>query len=103
VAGTAACVVGQVSVIPEAYDIAAVYRSCALYYQQMKDLAQAKTYWMMYDGGKEAGYANVYGGIIGDMLANEGETEEGSYVPPAGSVSTNPAPYYLPMNNASGF
>lgn len=101
--GTAAYTIGQCSVIPEAYDIAPVYRSAALYYQQQKDLAQAKTYWMMYDGGMEAGYSPVYGGIIAQMLANEGETEEGAYIPPAGTTNTTNAPYYFPMSNASGF
>lgn len=103
--GTAAFTIGQVSVIPEAYDIAPVYRSAALYYQQQKDLAQAKTYWMMYDGGMEAGYSPVYGGIIAQMLANEGETEEGAYIPPSGANSSSPSgvPYYFPMSDASGF
>ena len=104
-AGTAACVIGQVSPIPEAYDIAVVYRSTALYYQQQKDLTAAKTYWTMYDGGFEAGYTKEYGGIIGQMLENEGETEEGAYVPPAGSTDpTNVGtPYFFPMQDASGF
>lgn len=105
VAGSAACVIGQVSPIPEAYDVAVVYRSAALYYQQQKDLTTAKTYWTMYDGGFEAGYTKEYGGIIGQMLENEGETEEGAYVPPAGSTDpTNVGtPYYFPMQDASGF
>ena len=104
-AATAACTVGQGTVIPEAYDIAPVYRACALYYQQQKDLAQAKTYWMMYDGGMEAGYSNSYGGIIQQMLDNEGETEEGSYLAPTGTTSPSQSgtPYYFPMSDASGF
>ncbi len=101
--GTAACTVGQCSVIPEAYDIAIAYRSAALYYQQQARLPEAKTYWMMYDGGMEAGYSPVYGGIIAQMLANEGETEEGSYIPPIGTTSATSAPYYFPMSDASGF
>ena len=105
VAGTAACTIGQVAPIPEAYDIAVVYRATALYWQQQKDLVTAKTYWTMYDGGVEAGYSKEYGGIILQMLENEGETEEGAYVPPAGSgQSTGMAgPYYYPMQDASGF
>lgn len=104
-AGTAACVIGQATAIPEAYDIAPVYRASALYYQQQKDLAQAKTYWMMYDGGMEAGYSDRYGGIIQQMLDNEGETQEGSYVPPTGTTSPTQSgtPYYFPMSDASGF
>ncbi len=103
-AGTAAYTIGQCSVIPQAYDIAAVYRATALYWQKEGDLNRAKTYWMMYDGGNEAGYSNEYGGIISQMLANEGETEEGSYVPPfAGDSNMIQAPYYFPWSQASGF
>lgn len=104
-AGTAAYTIGQCSVIPEAYDIAAVYRATALYWQNQNDLVRAKTYWMLYDGGKEAGYVNDYGGIILEMLENEGETEEGAYIPPFGSESSSIqfAPYYFPFQLASGF
>lgn len=58
----------------------------------------------MYDGGMEAGYSKDYGGLMLQMLSNEGETEEGSYVPPFGSGMNLPqAPYYLPYADASGF
>lgn len=104
VAGTAAYTIGQCSVIPEAYDIAIVYRATALYWQNQNDLQRAKTYWTLYDGGNEAGYTDTYAGLIGQMLANEGETEEGSYVPPFASTTNLPqAPYYLPYQDASGF
>lgn len=105
VAGTAAYTIGQMSPIPEAYDVAIAYRASALYWQQNFDLAQAKTYWMMYDGGNEAGYSDVYGGIIGQMLATEGETEEGCYISKFGSSNTSimKAPYYFPFQDARGF
>lgn len=105
VAGSAAYTLGQCSVIPEAYDVAIVYRSAALYWQQQGNLARAKTYWMMYDGGNEAGYSKEYGGIISQMLANEGETEEGAYLPPfaSSSATIQTAPYYFPYQLASGF
>ena len=52
----------------------------------------------------EYGESKVYGGLIGEMLENEGETEEGAYIPPFASTSNLPqAPYYLPYQNASGF
>lgn len=104
-AATATYTIGQCSVIPQAYDIAVVYRSTALYWQKEGDLTRAKTYWMMYDGGKEAGYTSEYGGIILEMLENEGETEEGAYIPPYGTSSTTimTAPYYFPYQLASGF
>jgi len=103
-AGSAAYTIGQCSVIPEAYDIAIVYRATALYWQNQNDLVRAKTYWMLYDGGNEAGYSKEYSGLIGQMLANEGETEEGAYLPPFGRTQNSPqAPYYWPFQDASGF
>lgn len=103
-AGSAAYTIGQASVIPEAYDIAVVYRAVALYWEQNNDLERAKSYWLKYDGGNEAGYNSEYGGIISQMLANEGETEEGSYIPPFASSQNLPnAPYYFPYQDASGF
>lgn len=104
-AGSATYTIGQVPVVPEAYQPAITYRSVALYWQQQGELNKAKTYWMMYDGGNEAGYSGEYGGIISQMLANEGETEEGSYIPPfaKGSNTIMQAPYYFPFQLASGF
>ncbi len=104
-AGTAACTIGQCSVIPEAYQPAILYRTEALYWEQQNDIKRAKVCWLKYDGGVEAGYAKDYGGLIGEMLANEGETEEGAYIPPYGSTSNTilTAPYYFPYQLASGF
>jgi len=102
--GTAAYTIGQCSVIPEAYDIGIVYRATALYWDNNKDLARGKSYWLKYDGGNEAGYSNEYGGLVGQMLANEGETEEGAYIPPfASTINTPQAPYYFPYQDATGF
>lgn len=102
-AGSATYTIGQVPVIPEAYQPAIEYRTTALYWQNQNDLQRAKTYWMLYDGGNEAGYSKEYGGLISQMLATEGETEEGSYIPPFASTSNMPqAPYYQPYQNASG-
>lgn len=102
--GTASYTIGQCSVIPEAYDIGIVYRATALYWDNQGDLERAKSYWMKYDGGMEAGYTPEYGGLMLQMLSNEGETEEGAYVPPFGRDSNLPnAPYYFPFQQASGF
>lgn len=102
--GSAVYIIGQCSVIPSAYDIGIVYRATALYWQNQNDLVRSKTYWLMYDGGMEAGYEKDYGGLMLQMLSNEGETEEGSYVPPFGSGMNLPmAPYYFPYADASGF
>lgn len=104
VAGAAAYTIGQCSVIPSAYDVAIDYRSAALYWMTVPDLDRANMFWRMYDGGVEAGLNQEYGGLIGQMLANEGETEEGTYVPPFGSTQNLPqSPYYFPYQDASGF
>jgi len=104
-AGSAAYTIGQCSVIPDAYDVGIVYRATALYWENQNDLGRAKTYWLKYDGGNEAGYNTEYGGLMGQMLANEGETEEGAYVPPFGSTNNivSPVPYWYPYQQASGF
>lgn len=104
VAGTAAYTIGQCSAIPEAYDIGICYRATALYWQNQNDLVRSKTYWTLYDGGMEAGYKDEYGGLMLQMLSNEGETEEGTYVPPFGRTAVLPqVPYYFPNQDASGF
>lgn len=103
-AGTAAYTLGQCSVVPEAYDVGVVQRSAALFWDNNSDLVKGKTYWQKYDGGMEAGYSDDYGGLMLQMLSNEGETEEGSYLPPFASTNNFPtAPYYFPYADASGF
>jgi len=104
-AGAAAYTIGQVSVIPEAYDVGICYRSAALFWQNQGDLARAKSYWLQYDGGNEAGLSAGYGGLVGQMIVTEGETEEGSYIPPFGSENATgqEGPYYYPRQDASGF
>ncbi len=103
-AGTAAYTLGQCSAIPEAYDVGIVYRATALYWQNQGDDKRAKVYWMQYDGGMEAGLRDEYGGLMLQMLSNEGETEEGGYVSPVGSGSNLPnVPYWFPWTQATGF
>lgn len=103
-AGSAVYTIGQCSVIPQAYDVGIVYRATALYWHNQNDLIRAKTYWMLYDGGMEAGYSKDYGGLMLQMLSNEGEQEEGSYLQPFGRGNNLPqAPYFYPFQDASGF
>lgn len=102
-AATAAYTIGQMSLIPEAYDVAPVYRAVALYWMNNGDLNKAKAYWMMYDGGVEGGFTQTYGGLIGQMLENEGDkTREGAYIAPFGSLYNVINPNY-PQPTASGF
>jgi len=103
-AATATYIIGQAPVVPEAYESAILYRAVAQYWQENNDLQRARMYWIMYDGGNELGENKEYGGLIGQMLDNEGETEEGAYIPPFGSSQNLPQnPYYFPNQNASGF
>jgi len=102
-AGSATYTIGQVPVIPEAYQMAIVYRATALYWENKEEVNKAKVYWLKYDGGNEAGYNKEYGGLIGQMLENEGETEEGAYVPPFnGNNGISAVPYYFPFQLGSG-
>ena len=106
-AGTAACVIAQMSPIPEAYDMAPIYRTLALFYQVNAPESPRiyNTYWKLYDGGQEAGLSTLVGGLIGQMLESEGESIEGAYVPPIGSTDSLAygALWYEPRQDASGF
>lgn len=101
--GSATYTIGQVSPIPEAYDISVVYRSAALYWQDKGNTTKSERFWRMYDGGVEAGLSKVYGGIISEMLATEGETEEGAYISPIDQPINPMRNYYNPNQQASGF
>lgn len=107
VAGTAAYNIGQMSLIPQAYDVAPVYRAVALYWANNGDIARTNQYWRMYDGGVEAGLSQEYGGLIGQMIENESDkTKEGAYIPPFGSEAwlVNTGAFWSPwQSDASGF
>jgi len=82
--GTANYIIGQCSPIPEAYDIAPLYRAVAIYWDIQGDTKISERYWRLYDGGYEAGLTQKVGGIIAQMLEESGATEEGSYISPNG-------------------
>ena len=106
VAGSAACTIAQMTPIPEAYDMAPIYRTLALFYAINDPLhpAVSQGYWRLYDGGQEAGLSALVGGLIGQMLESEGESVEGAYVAPLNNSSFNSGvPYWLPYDDASGF
>tara|TARA_R100001530_G_scaffold100538_1_gene69904 strand:- start:18997 stop:19980 length:984 start_codon:yes stop_codon:yes gene_type:complete len=104
---TATATVAQMSPIPEAYDMAPIYRTLALFYQVNAPESPRiyNTYWKLYDGGQEAGLSTLVGGLIGQMLESEGESIEGAYVPPIGSTDSLAygALWYEPRQDASGF
>lgn len=109
VAGTAASTIGQVGPLPEAYQMAPIYRSAALYWginnPAKPNIALSRHYWMLYDGGVEAGLAKDYGGIIGQMMEESNESMEGAYVSPVfnNSDDLGMIPYWYPWQQASGF
>ena len=106
IAGSAApATVAEMTPIPEAYDMAPIYRTLALFYQ-INDPTNRRlidSYWRLYDGGQEAGLSDLVGGLVGQMLENEGESIEGAYVAPVGASNVYGPPYYEPYQNASGF
>lgn len=106
VAGTAAYVIGQVSPIPESYQIAPIYRAVALYWDNNGETERAKVWWLKYDGGYEAGYSKSAGGLIDQLLEEENNKVEGPYIPPFGSTSNvvNIGAWWSPwQGDASGF
>lgn len=102
-AGAAAYTIGEMTPLPEAYDMAPIYRAIAMY-QQINDPLHSASYvpwWRLYDGGQEAGLSSVPGGLVAQMLENEGESTEGAYISPSGLNSVNPN--YPPRYPISGF
>ncbi len=91
-AASAAYTIGQMTPIPEAYDMAPIYRALALYTAINDPLHPSITngWWKLYDGGQEAGLVQVPAGLIGQMLENEAETVEGAYVSPNGIQQVDP-------------
>lgn len=108
VAGTAAYVLGQVSPLPEAYQMAPIYRACALYWGVNNpgnpNTSLANYYWRLYDGGVEAGLSKEYGGIISQMMEEANESMEGPYISPLprkGDADYGIA-FYNPWQQATG-
>lgn len=107
-AGTAAYTIGQCSVLPEAYQMAPVYRAAALYWginnPSTPNTNLARYYWGLYDGGVEAGFSKTYGGIISQMQEEANESQEGPYMSPLpreGDADYG-LPFYNPWNQATG-
>jgi hypothetical protein len=104
-AGNAAYTIGQMSPIPESYDIAPVYRAAALYWDSKGEDKRAQKYWNLYDGGYESGRLSPDsepGGLIGQMLQEAAEKVEGPVILPFASQSNIINPNY-PQPDASGF
>lgn len=107
-AATASYTIGQITYEPESYQLAPIYRALALFSQinsPLENNVMAKQWWMLYDGGNEAGFAQIPGGLIGQMLEEAGETFDGHYISPSDKDMTSlmQAPYYFPWQDATGF
>jgi|GEM_PF-3116770 len=109
-AATAAYTMGQVPIIPEAYQMAIIYRAAAIYWGVNNpgnpNTELANTYWRLYDGGVEAGLSTEYGGLIGQMMEEASESMEGPYISPLPrdrNDTAQAAPYYWPFQDAQGF
>lgn len=90
--GNASYTIGQMSPIPEAYEMAPIYRALALFSRVNDPLHPdvSNNWWRMYDGGQEAGFSDEVGGLVGQMLQEAGETVEGAYISPEGFQYIDP-------------
>ena len=70
-----------------------LFRAIAIYWQMQRELALAKSWWMLYDGGKEAGYLKSQepiGGLLGQMIEEAAEKVETNYMAPMDLEVRNP-------------
>jgi len=104
-AGTAAYSLGQITYEPEQWQMAPIYRACALFFQinQPMQPEQANRYWRLYDGGQEMGLTQVPAGMVGQAL-EEATTFDGHYISPSrGGNDALGIPYYYPWDLGTGF
>lgn len=103
---TAASTIGFITYEPEPYHLAPIYRAVWLWFQINDPLHPDRylTYAKMYDGGQEAGLAEVPGGLIGQMLESADETFEGHFIGASDRdfLGGNNAPYYYPWELGTG-
>lgn len=89
-AGSEAYTIGDISVIPEAYQDLLLYRPLALYYMQNgREATLADRYWMMYDGGFERGLAKSVGGTLKRMQDEYFGKTEGIYFESSEDIDNN--------------
>ena len=106
VVGSAAYRIGLITYEPEQYQMAPIYRAVAQYWDYKENMVLSERYWRSYDGGVEIGLSQEYGGLIGQMLQEAGESMEGPYIEPTSRYGPNVGnglPYYNPWLDASGF
>ena len=81
--GTETYTMGEFSVIPSEYHDLMLWRSLAIYFMQNEqEQTRADRFWMLYDGGFEAGRSKEVGGLLKVMMDNELEKNEGAWLEP---------------------
>lgn len=100
--GAAAYILGQITYEPEAYQMAPIYRAVAQFWDLKENMVLSERYWRLYDGGMEIGKSDLPQGMIGQMLAEAGESMEGPYISPDGNRYDNGVPYWFPFDLATG-
>lgn len=73
---------GEFSIMPGDYHDLLYYRPMALYYESQEEMTIANSYWRKYDGGHEAGLSPDIGGLLGQMMENEGGMRDAGYMSP---------------------
>jgi hypothetical protein len=86
-AGTETYTIGEFSLIPAEYHDLMLWRPMAIYFSQNEqDVNRGDRFWLMYDGGYERGLSSVRGGLLGQMMKNELQKNEGMYLEPSGNT-----------------
>lgn len=102
-AGTEAYTIGEMTVIPEAYQDLLLYRPVALYLMANaeRDMVRADRYWMMYDGGCERGLSPRVGGTL-KRMQNEYFGSEGIYFESSENLENNIQDHNWPPTSVTG-
>lgn len=99
--GSAAYTISEVMPIPEAWQMAPIYRTMALWsaINDPQHPAVANTWWKLFDGGEEAGLSRETGGILAQMKEVEGSIVADKYLP-SSYKDINPN---IPPRDITGF
>jgi hypothetical protein len=92
--------IGEMGVIPEPFDDLPLWRALAIYWEKENPVL-SKRYWLLYDGGYEAGYVKEIGGLLAEMVLEQGEKFEGNHVNSPDSVSIGDP--NIPPQDLTGF
>jgi hypothetical protein len=92
-AGTETYKIGEMPIVPEAYQMALVYRPLALYYMKIENSSMANMYWDLYDGGYEMGKIRRPAGVVGQMIKEQFGMLDAAYFPSQRGESNLSAEY----------